>query len=116
MVFIDQQYPYYYTDLFVDEWVIMAMLTALYVIIVIMLSLTINYIRKNEERKKRLVLGCLAIGVLLTIFTLLKKHVDHQEAERQIQLDEAERNGYIIEQQQKEYKQELYKMLYKKNK
>lgn len=116
LVIVHEQYPYIYTDLFVDEWVVITVATAIYAIIVCLLTVFINYIRKSEERKRQLAFGTIAIGVLIAIFAVMKKYVDYQEAERQKQLEEAERNGYILEQQQKDKKQMYYKILYKEDK
>lgn len=97
LIIVHEQYPYIYTDLFVDEWVVITMATAIYAVIVGLLTVFINYIRKSEERKRQLAFGTIAIGVLIAIFAVMKKHVDYQEAERQKQLEEAERNGKWVE-------------------
>lgn len=116
LVVVHEQYPYIYTDLFVDEWVVIAVVTVIYAVIVGLLTVFVNYIRKSEERKRQLAFGAIAIGVLIAIFAGMKKYVDCQEAERQKQLEEAERNGYILKQQQKDKEQMYYKMLYKEDK
>lgn len=111
LVIVHERYPYIYTDLFVDEWVVITVVTVIYAVIIGLLTVFINYIRKNEERKKQLAFGTIAIGVLIAIFAVMKKYVDYQETEQQKQLEEAERNGYILEQQQKDKKQMYYKIL-----
>lgn len=101
LVIVHDQYPIFYTDLFVDEWVVITVATVVYAIIVGILTVFINYIRKSEERKRQLALGCIAIGILIAIFAGMKKYVDYQEAERQEQLEEAERNGKWVEESYK---------------
>lgn len=101
LVIVHEQYPYIYTDLFVDELVVIAVATAIYAVIVGLLTVFINYIRKSEERKRQLAFGPIAIGVLIAIFVVMKKYVDYQEAERQKQLEEAERNSKWIEEHHK---------------
>lgn len=101
LVVVHEQYPYIYTDLFVDEWVVIAVATAIYTAIVGLLTVFINYIRKSEERKRQLAFGSIAIGVLIAIFAVMKKYVDYQEAERQRQLEEAERNSKLGEEAHK---------------
>ena len=101
LVIVHERYPYIYTDLFVDEWVVITVVTVIYAVIIGLLTVFINYIRKNEERKKQLAFGAIAIGVLIAIFAVMKKYVDYQEAERQKQLEEAERNSKWVEESHK---------------
>lgn len=105
-----KEYVYLYTEWFIDEWVIITIITPIYIALVFALYLAFRYITANENRMKKIALVCLVIGVIAAIIAGMKMYVDYEDAEYQKQLDIANDAAEVIKQQQKQTEQEYWKI------
>lgn len=101
LLIFHKEYTYIYTEWFVDEWIVVAIGTPIYIILISVLGLTIRYIISKEDRAKRFALACLAIGVVIAAVVGMKKYTDMQEAEHQKQLDIANENSKWVDESYK---------------
>lgn len=97
LLIFHKEYVYLYTEWFIDEWVVITIATPIYIAFVFASYFAIRYITADENRVKKLALACLAIGIVVGFFAVMKKYTDYQEAEHQRQLDIANENSKWVD-------------------